>query len=308
MHKLHCNCIYVFHCFLSTYLSSLGCAGVVVGHPLDTVKILLQTQDAKNPKYGGTLDCFKSLLAREGVRGLYKGMSSPLSGIAVINAIIFGVYGNTQRHLPNPDSLKSYFLAGSVAGFCQSFFCSPMELAKSRVQVSSESKTPFECLKTIYNNHGLKGVFRGLNMTIAREVPAFGTYFWTYEFLTRDEDSSSPISTSSMMLAGGTAGALSWFVIYPIDVLKSRMQIDDAKYKNSIDCLRKSISAEGYGFLYRGLAPTILRAFPVNAATFTVVTWTIRLFSENNFGADSLWGRCTDALYSLKVSKTTAHI
>lgn len=143
-------------------------------------------------------------------------------------------------------------------------------------------------------------------MTIAREVPAFGAYFWTYEYLTRRED-LSPISTSSMLMAGGTAGAVSWIVIYPIDVIKSRMQIDDSKYKNSMDCLRKSVSKEGFGFLYRGLTPTILRAFPVNAATFAVVTWTIRLFSDNNVG-ESLWRRCTDAVYSLKVSEAAAHI
>jgi solute carrier family 25 carnitine/acylcarnitine transporter 20/29 len=73
------------------------------------------------------------------VSGLYKGISSPLAGVAVVNAIVFGVYGNFQRHLPRPDALSSHFMAGAAAGFVQSFVCCPMELVKSRLQVQQNS-------------------------------------------------------------------------------------------------------------------------------------------------------------------------
>lgn len=81
-------------------------------------------------------------------------------------------------------------------------------------------------------------------------------------------------------MAGGIAGMVSW-VAYPIDVLKTRMQMDGVdgpvKYRNSLDCLRKCVAQEGYSFMFRGFTPTIIRAFPVNAACFTVVTWTMRI-------------------------------
>jgi len=57
------------------------------------------------------------------------------TGVAGINAIVFGVYGNTQRCLPNPDSLMSHAYAGTISGFIQSFIASPTELAKSVMQV-----------------------------------------------------------------------------------------------------------------------------------------------------------------------------
>lgn len=104
-----------------------------MGHPLDTVKVHLQIQDPNQAKYGGTLSCLKKLVKTEGVRGVYRGMSSPLAGVAAINAIVFGVYGNVQRNLSEPNSLVSHFLAGGAAGLCQSVFCSPMELAKTRL-------------------------------------------------------------------------------------------------------------------------------------------------------------------------------
>lgn len=103
------------------------------GHPLDTVKVHMQTQGRN--VYRSTGHCIQQLVRKEGVRGLYRGMSSPLVGVAGINAIVFGVYGNTLRQMNDPASLRSTFLAGCAAGFVQSIVCSPMELAKSRSQV-----------------------------------------------------------------------------------------------------------------------------------------------------------------------------
>lgn len=65
-------------------------------------------------------------------------MSSPMASVAVINAMIFGVYGNVQRRLADPESLATHALAGSVAGLVQSFVCSPMELIKTRIQVQEQ--------------------------------------------------------------------------------------------------------------------------------------------------------------------------
>lgn len=67
-----------------------GCAGIVVGQPFDCVKVHLQTQDYKNPKYNGTYDCIKKIIKSESITGLYRGMSSPMAGIAFVNAIVFG--------------------------------------------------------------------------------------------------------------------------------------------------------------------------------------------------------------------------
>lgn len=46
-------------------------------------------------------------------------MTSPLTGVAAINAITFGVYGNALRQMENPDSVRSVALAGSTAGLMQ---------------------------------------------------------------------------------------------------------------------------------------------------------------------------------------------
>jgi len=266
-----------------------GCAGVIVGHPLDTVKVHLQTQDMRNPQYRGTMDCIRKICAKEGARGLYRGMSSPLSGVAAINAVVFGVFGNAQRRFAEPEALRTHVLAGSVTGLSQSVLVAPMELIKLRAQVSNIS--PMDCINKICATEGVIGLFRGLGITAVREVPAFALYFGTFKYLTENDN----VSTGRMLMAGGLAGVASWVFTYPVDVLKSRVQFDgmsgNSQYSCTFDCLRKSIAREGYGFLYRGLTPTLVRAFPVNAATFTVVTWTMRLANEDvriEFNLDGL--------------------
>ncbi len=85
------------------------------------------------------------------------------------------------------------------------------------------------------------------------------------------------MGTLGMMLAGGMAGVISWIVTFPIDVVKTRLQCDDrGKYNGIIDCIRKTYSTEGHRAFSRGLVSTVIRAFPTNAATFTVVTWIMR--------------------------------
>ncbi|ODN04271.1 Mitochondrial basic amino acids transporter [Orchesella cincta] len=266
-----------------------GAAGVIVGHPLDTVKVRLQTQSPTNIKYRGTFHCLSTIVKKESVAGLYKGISSPLFGVAGVNALIFGVYGTLRPYVsgsPGNDALWAHFAAGSVSGAVQSVIASPMELVKTRMQISEESTGskklgPVDMLKGIYRNEGglFRGVFKGWGITLGREIPGFGIYFASYEAMTRMGDGQ--VGTLGMLMAGGMAGVLSWIVTFPIDVVKTRLQCDDrGKYSGAFDCARKTYRSEGYRAFSRGLVSTVIRAFPTNAATFTVVTWIMRLAGE----------------------------
>lgn len=265
-----------------------GCAGVVVGYPFDTVKVHLQTQDHRNPLYKGTLDCFRKIIAKESIRGLYRGMSSPMAGVAAVNAIVFGVYGNVQRNRSDPDSLYSHFMAGTAAGLAQSIICSPMELVKTRLQLQDnlpkgafKYKGPMECMRHIWRIEGFRGAFRGLGITAARDMPGFSSYFISYELMVRSVADPSPFY---ILMAGGSAGTISWLLTFPIDVVKSRLQADGMsgkpQYNGIVDCLRKSYAEERLGFLSRGLASTLLRAFPMNAVCFLVVSYVLKFMDE----------------------------
>lgn len=79
-----------------------------------------------------------------------------------------------------------------------------------------------------------------------------------------------------LLFSGGMSGIVSWLSTYPVDVIKSRLQADGVggvtQYNGILDCVRKSYHEEGWRVFTRGLTSTLLRAFPVNAATFATVT------------------------------------
>ncbi|MGH0186702.1 UNVERIFIED_CONTAM: hypothetical protein FKN15_022289 [Acipenser sinensis] len=74
-----------------------GVCLVFTGHPLDTIKVRLQTQPKPTPGqpllYSGTFDCFKKTLIKEGVSGLYRGMVAPIIGVTPMFAVCFFGFG-----------------------------------------------------------------------------------------------------------------------------------------------------------------------------------------------------------------------
>jgi len=272
-----------------------GFAGTVVSHPLDTIKVRLQGQDAMNPRYSGTWNCMTTIIKNESVYGLYKGLLSPLVCQVGINAIIFGAHGNAMKRLKR-EGTGAEMIAGSFAGGVQTIISSPMELVKIRMQMQGlgESRTemrshistamryeyanPIECVKKIYKyENGIRGLGRAFHITLMREIPSFALYFGSYHYtcVTTRAVENGRINIAKLMFAGAVAGIVSWLPTYPIDVVKTRLQMDgmgNTLYKGAIDCAIKSYQREGRTVFTRGLFATILRAIPMNAATLTTVT------------------------------------
>ena len=145
-------------------------------------------------------------------------------------------------------------------------------------------------------SEGIRGLYRGLGITIIRDAPAHAIYFSSYEY-TREYlhpgcRKTGEESLSTMLMAGGIAGVASWVSCYPLDVLKSRLQgqggsgIPD-KYTGILDCMRKSVQEEGMSVLWRGLGTAVTRAYLVNGAIFSAYELSLRFMpSEKKVLAD----------------------
>lgn len=213
-------------------------------------------------------------------------------GQVVINAVVFGVHGNLMRQFDAHD-MRAQFIAGAAAGGVQSVVCSPMELIKIRLQMQGEGKssafqqalsyhskfeyvTPTDCIRKIYKyENGFRGVFKGMYLTLWREVPSFGFYFASYYYLCDKLGAiyNGDIKIMRLLFCGGVAGIISWVSTYPFDVIKTRVQSDHkGLYKGSIDCARRSYQHEGFTVFFRGMNATLIRAFPGSAATLATVS------------------------------------
>jgi solute carrier family 25 carnitine/acylcarnitine transporter 20/29 len=163
-------------------------------------------------------------------------MSSPLVGVAMVNAMLFGVYGAILESMLTDPKQQSptytqIFIAGSGSGFINAFVSCPMELVKIKLQnqttaspsrrspaslnrafstaTPSHPKTfkgPIDCFMHIYRTNGIRGLFTGLPSTVLRETPSYGAYFVAYEVLCRmlapPGTDPKEISGVRLMLAG----------------------------------------------------------------------------------------------------------
>lgn len=83
-------------------------------------------------------------------------------------------------------------------------------------------------------------------------------------------DSAVNDAVTSFMV-GGTGGAASVILNNPADFIKTQMQsIDNAKYKDSLDCATQIYNNEGIKGFYRGCTPRMVRVFLEIAISFTL--------------------------------------
>ncbi|EGF79105.1 hypothetical protein BATDEDRAFT_90092 [Batrachochytrium dendrobatidis JAM81] len=79
-----------------------------------------------------------------------------------------------------------------------------------------------------------------------------------------------PLPMHYSLLAGAIAGVTEIITMYPLDVVKTRFQIQvgNSEYKSIADCFKKIIKNEGAGALYRGILPPIMVEAPKRAIKF----------------------------------------
>ena len=194
-------------------------------------------------------------------------MSSPLIGSMFINAMVFGIEENVRKllnlnnsNIKEAQNYKLYAISGSIAGLTQAIFLSPVELIKIKMQLpDSKDKTIWSCSKQIYIKGGYPSLMRGVQLTMARDLPGITSYFMSFEYICNSiSNSRLDLTVSNFLIAGGAAGCFSWFITYPIDVIKTRFQAD-LSYKNVFNCIQRTFQSEGFMGFWRGLSPTLIR-------------------------------------------------
>lgn len=185
-------------------------------------------------------------------------------------------------------------IAGGLSGIVIALVLTPIELVKIRLQVQREPVSMlarsgvgnvtkvtnvrysgvFDCASRIYNQNGIKGLYRGFNITMLREIPSFAAYFGGYEIIKeilvqRHPDNDQHPRTLDLLLAGGLAGQIAWLTCYPQDMIKSRIQ-ESQRLSTVRACVRELWRDGKFRIFWRGFGTTMLRAFPANAATFYV--------------------------------------
>ncbi|KAI9244537.1 kinase-like domain-containing protein [Sporodiniella umbellata] len=211
-----------------------GMANVLVGQPLDTIKVRLQLDTGK-------------------------------SRIGAVNALLFAANSAFKQQLSTGDELgyAKIALAGAGAGAVNSVLASPVELLKVKLQAQATTfRGPIDCATEVVRQEGYRGLLRGLWATVVREIPAYAGFYTGFEVVKRhySQDDHQP-NVLELMTAGAVGGIGYWLCCYPLDVVKSMVQNQPEPPQGFyiIPTLKKIYTKDGLQGLFRGFTPTVIR-------------------------------------------------
>ena len=218
-------------------------------------------EETQRKSFTSTMDGLQKIARNEGLRSLWRGLSPTLMMAIPGNVIYFAGYDTLRSSDRSPvkkfvDDQYAPLIAGSIARVAAAVVVSPIEMFRTRMQAASGSseglfRGTLKGLQDMVKAQGLATLWRGLTLTMWRDVPFSGFYWWGYETvrdnLTRlreERRGRRPKSTPNgrggsrsrsqenyastfidSALAGAASGAVASFITTPFDVGKTRQQI-----------------------------------------------------------------------------------
>ncbi|ORY54825.1 mitochondrial carrier domain-containing protein [Pseudomassariella vexata] len=227
-------------------------------------------EQTQKKAFNSTLDGMRKIARNEGLTTLWRGLSPTLVMAVPANIIYFTGYDWLRFNKSSPINKVSSdgyapLIAGAAARVVAAGAVGPIELFRTRLQASSGDSTTnhlantFKGIKEMVVANGYRSLWRGLTLTLWRDVPFSGMYWWGYETIrgkltdiraerrgrplvredgsrtrARSRSQSRENHTATFMdsfTAGALSGAFASIMTMPFDVGKTRTQIfrDPAK-------------------------------------------------------------------------------
>ncbi|KAH8427519.1 putative mitochondrial dicarboxylate carrier [Aspergillus melleus] len=261
---------------------SASCFAAAVTHPLDLVKVRLQTRGPGAPST--MVGTFGHVLKNDGFLGLYSGLSAALLRQITYSTTRFGIYEELKSRLSTPDSppgLLTLVGMACASGFLGGIAGNPADVLNVRMQ--SDAALPpaqrrnyrhaFHGLVQMSRTEGPASLFRGVWPNSTRAVLMTASQLASYDTFKRLCIQSFGMSDNlgTHFTASFMAGFVATTVCSPVDVIKTRvMSASPAESRgHSILGLLRDISRkEGFGWAFRGWVPSFIRLGPHTIATF----------------------------------------
>ncbi|RKP06692.1 mitochondrial carrier domain-containing protein [Thamnocephalis sphaerospora] len=247
-------------------------------YPLDVVKTRFQLQVGKGGADGYTsiADCLKKIVRNEGPAALYRGILPPIAVEAPKRAVKFAAneqYTLFYKRLFGMDRVTQplSILTGMSAGATEAFLVVSFELVKIRLQDKNNAgkySGTMDAVKKIYAEEGASAFVKGLESCLWRHAIWSGGYFGVIHGVRSalPEAHSKEGVLFRNFVAGAIGGTVGTMLNTPFDVVKTRVQGQlpgqPAKYGWAFPALRTIAKEEGFGALYKGFAPKVLRLGP----------------------------------------------
>lgn len=181
-----------------------GLTASTICYPLDLIRSVLSVQTTSK-QYRGILHAGMSIAKKEGIIGLYRGLTPTLMGIAPYIAINMTTFDLLKRHfLPSrdhPQFTVINLLLGACAGFTAAGITYPTDLIRRRMQLQGNTsvdlpqyKGTVDCVRVIVKSEGVRGLYKGMGACFLKVVPSMAIAFTVYESLRKHLKFDPPAS------------------------------------------------------------------------------------------------------------------
>jgi len=241
-----------------------GIANVISGSPFDVIKTRMQV--CENYAKLGTIKSGFLIFKTDGPFGFFKGITAPMFGSSLFRSIQFASYESWYTFADKIKSLKIHIplseveirvvIGGIISGTSRALIECPFEYIKVRRQIGLSWE--------------LKSMYTGFQATWYKAMGLMTTYFIILDYFKRRHNVFN--SKFKLFLVNGFSASFGFFVIWPFEIVKNRIQGKDVKdYKISTEILR-SVKKDGvWHGLYRGIAPGLISVFIRNGCSMLVM-------------------------------------
>mmetsp|Transcript_19950 Transcript_19950/g.28384 ORF Transcript_19950/g.28384 Transcript_19950/m.28384 type:complete len:301 (-) Transcript_19950:177-1079(-) len=251
-----------------------GCFGWAIVHPANTIAVRWNLASMQGKKFS-----LRGMIAENGVRSLYDGLSAGLLRQVLYATARFGLFETFRdalHEIRGTTDFASRVVLGAVSGGMAAYISCPMEVAT--VRMSNDVTLPqdqrrnyknvVDTIRRITKEEGIAAFWRGSTPFVTRAMMVgvfqvatldqFKTMF--VDLFSQQADSITNVFSASM-----ASGLIYSLATQPLESAKNRMasQRPDSsgtlKYRSTLQTMRTVTATEGFGALYNGFLPYYIR-------------------------------------------------
>lgn len=178
--------------------------------------------------------------------------------------------GRTQflhHRLHQDTSPLQDLVAGTAAGVALTIVGHPFDTVKVRMQTATRFRSALDVVTQTVRREGPLALFKGMGSPMAT-IPiinacVFASYAQGRDFFQKEGEE---LTLGEIALAGAYSGMLNSFIVGPVELIKTRLQIQYSEgtksFTGPIDCIQHILRSSGIKGLFRGMAATIYREVP----------------------------------------------
>ena len=186
-----------------------------------------------------------------------------------------------------------HILCGSAGGCAGTLLSFPADVLRTRLVAQSRTvyRGALDGTRLLYSEAGLPTFYRGLTAALLAVAPQSGLQFGLYSLSTQllaslvtrtDQDLGEDLITvQGSLVCGALAGMATKTILYPLDVVKKRLQVSGweegrvglgatPRYSSLRDCVGQIVRREGATALYKGFTPALVKAVSTTSIHFMV--------------------------------------